>query len=208
MMKIMLAVLLAIMVMNMASLGQAIPDDQSPAAVEKWFRQFPYAVPKLTKLHFYLHNIVSESPPDSVPIAQAASTANSPTKFGLVTILDGPLANRPFSKNVIGYGQGLFTLSSQEESSTLITVNFVFTAGKYKGSTLSVLGRNVVFAPIREFPIIGGTGDFRLARGVGTCTTNYLNSTSGDDILDVNFVFYRYVLPGQEESDSENYEEE
>ncbi|CAI9113224.1 OLC1v1013794C1 [Oldenlandia corymbosa var. corymbosa] len=207
MMRIMVALVLAIVVMNMASLGHALPDDQSPAAVEKWFQQLPNAVPKLTKLHFYLHNIVSKKPPASTPIAQAASTATSPTKFGLVTILDGPLAKKPFSPNVIGYAQGLFTLSSQEEMSTLITVNFVFTAGKYKGSTLSVLGRNVVFAPIREFPIIGGSGDFRLARGVGTCTTNYLNTTTGDDILDVNFVFYRYVLPGQEDFDSDAEEE-
>ena len=200
----MLAVLLVAVVINMASLGHALPDNQSPAAVENWFKQFPFAVPKLTKLHFYLHNIVSRKPPASVPIAQAASTASSPTKFGLATILDGPLATKPFSPNVIGYAQGLFILSSQEEMSTLITVNFVFTAGKYKGSTLSVLGRNVVFAPVREFPIIGGTGDFRMARGVGTCTTNYLNSTTGDDILDVQFIFYRYVLPGHESEYSED----
>ncbi|CAI9113215.1 OLC1v1013785C1 [Oldenlandia corymbosa var. corymbosa] len=206
MMRIMVALLLAIVVMNMASLGHALPDDQSPAAVEKWFTQYSNAVPKLTKLHFYLHNIVSKNPPASVAIARADSTATSPTKFGLVTVLDGPLADQPNSPEVIGYAQGLFTLSSQEELSTLMTINFVFTAGEFKGSTLSILGRNVVVAPVREFPIVGGTGDFRMARGIGTATTNYVNSTTGDDILDIHFVFYRFVLPGAD-SDSEHKDE-
>ncbi|CAI9113223.1 OLC1v1013793C1 [Oldenlandia corymbosa var. corymbosa] len=201
--SIMVALLLAIVVMNMASLGHALPDDQSPAAMQKWFQHFPNAVPKLTKLHFFVHNIVNMENPTSVPVAQAESTATSPTNFGLVSVIDAPLTEEPNSKEIIGYVQGIFAPSSNEELSNLLSVNFVFTEGKYKGSTLSVLGRDPVAETYREFPIIGGSGDFRMARGIGTSAASSVNSTTKDDILvEMHFVFYRYVLPGFD-SDSE-----
>ncbi|CAI9113235.1 OLC1v1013808C1 [Oldenlandia corymbosa var. corymbosa] len=189
------AVYLAILVI--IALGHGLPDDQSPGAVLNWFKQFPQAKPKLTKFHFYLHNIVSKSPPASTPVARAAITASMPeTSFGLVNVIDAPLTEKPDSKSkLVGYCQGLFAFSSQEERSTIMTLNFVFTGGEYNGSTLSVLGRNHVTAKYREFPIIGGSGDFRLAHGIGTASTYFLNKTTGDDILEMSFVFYRYIIP-------------
>ncbi|CAI9113238.1 OLC1v1013811C2 [Oldenlandia corymbosa var. corymbosa] len=186
-------------------LGQSLPDDQSPESVEKWFKKFPHAKPKLTKLHFYLYNIVSKSPPNSAPVAQASTTPSTPvTSFGLVNVLDGPLREKPGAE-IIGYSQGLFTFASQENRATLMTLNFVFTAGPFNGSTLSVLGHNLVTAKYREFPIIGGSGDFRMAQGIGTASSYFVNATSGDDILEMSFVFYRYPLP---KTDSEYVAEE
>ncbi|CAI9087590.1 OLC1v1021697C1 [Oldenlandia corymbosa var. corymbosa] len=186
-----------LVMMTMASLGHSLWDhDKSPQAVERWYKQVSHAKPTLTKLHFYLNNIVTRYPPASTPIARAASTATSPTKFGLVTVLDAPLTLEPNpDSEVIGYAQGLFSMSSQEEMCTLMNVNFIFTAGEFAGSTITMEGRNVVFGEIREFPLVGGSGAFRLANGIGTATTYMVNTTSGDDILDVHFVFYRYVLP-------------
>ncbi|KAG9132985.1 hypothetical protein Leryth_015364 [Lithospermum erythrorhizon] len=40
--------------------------------------------------------------------------------------------------------------------------NFVFTKGKFNGSSLSVLGRNAAMDNVREMPIVAGTGKFHL----------------------------------------------
>ncbi|CAI9113239.1 OLC1v1013812C1 [Oldenlandia corymbosa var. corymbosa] len=199
-MKMRVVLAIFVMMVSLSPLGQSLPDDQSPKSVENWFKKFPHnAQPKLTKLHFYLYNIVSKNPPNSAPVAQASTTPSTPvTSFGLVNVLDGPLREKPGSE-IIGYSQGLFTFASQENRATLMTLNFVFTAGPFKGSTLSVLGHNLVTAKYREFPIIGGSGDFRLAQGIGTASSYFVNATSGDDILEMSFVFYRYPLAGDSE---------
>ncbi|PQQ15980.1 dirigent protein 22 [Prunus yedoensis var. nudiflora] len=62
-------------------------------------------------------------------------------------------------------------------------MNFVFVEGMYKGSTISILGRNPVLNNVREMPIIGGTGLFRFARGYALAHTVWFNPT-GDAIVE------------------------
>ena len=45
------------------------------------------------------------------------------------------------------------------------TVNFLFTTGRLRGSTVSVLGPILDFESTCERSIVGGTGVFRMARG-------------------------------------------
>ncbi|CAI9113214.1 OLC1v1013784C2 [Oldenlandia corymbosa var. corymbosa] len=184
----------------MASLGHGLPDDQSPEAVANWLQQFPHARPQFTTLHFYLNNILKKDPPASTPVAKANTTDSTPvTSFGLVRAIDAPLTNQSLTDNpeakVIGYCQGLYTFASQEERATLMTLNFVFTDGQFNGSTLSIFGRNLVTAKYREFSIIGGSGDLRMAQGLGTASTYFRDPVIGD-ILEMSFAFYRYTLPG------------
>ncbi|CAI9113240.1 OLC1v1013813C1 [Oldenlandia corymbosa var. corymbosa] len=200
MMMKLVALLLLVITISAAPLGHGLID-QSPEGVQKWFEEFPNAKPKLTKLHFYLNNIASKKPPMSAPVAQAETTASSPTSFGLITVIDAALTATPGGK-VIGRGQGFFTFSSQEELSALVTLNFVFTDGEFDGSTLSVLGRNPITQTYRELPVIGGSGAFRLAQGIATATTYYQNATAGDDIVEVHMVLYRQTLPGRDSDDS------
>ena len=68
----------------------------------------------------------------------------------------------------MGRGQGLYGSAGQQELDLLMAMNFVFTTGKFNGSSLTILGRKAVFHPIREMPIVGRTGAFRLARGFVT----------------------------------------
>ncbi|CAI9113229.1 OLC1v1013799C1 [Oldenlandia corymbosa var. corymbosa] len=196
MMKVLALLLLAIV--TMASMGHGLPDDQSPQAVEKWLKKFPNAKPKFTKFHFYLNNILNKNPPASVVVAKANTTDSNPeTSFGLVRVIDAPLTEQSLSDHpgskIIGYCQGMYTFSAQEERATLMTLNFVFTTGPFKGSTLSVFGRNLVTAKYREFSIIGGSGDFRMAEGIGTASTYFRDPVMGD-ILEMSFAFFRYSV--------------
>ncbi|OMO92819.1 Plant disease resistance response protein [Corchorus olitorius] len=92
--------------------------------------------------------------------------------------MDDPLTEglEPTSKE-LGRAQGLYALSSQTEMSLLMAMNLVFTTGQFNGSTLTIMGRNHP-SPYREMTIIGGSGVFRLARGVALAQARFFNTTN------------------------------
>ncbi|XWS55064.1 hypothetical protein CRYUN_Cryun10bG0143100 [Craigia yunnanensis] len=128
----------------------------------------------------------------AVRVAHATSTAKSPTSFGLVFIMDDPLTEglKPTSK-ALGRAQGLYAFSGREELSLLMAFNLVFTTGEYNGSTLTVLGRNPA-VPHREMPIIGGSGIFRLVRGVALAKLRSFNMNTGNALIEYNVVVIHY----------------
>ncbi|EXB53639.1 hypothetical protein L484_001308 [Morus notabilis] len=148
---------------------------------------------KLSHLHFYFHDIVSGKNATAVRVAAAASTNSSVTGFGFVVMIDDPLTvgPDPTSKQV-GSAQGIYASASQAEVGLLMVQNYVFTDGKYNGSTLSVLGRNAVFSAVRELPIVGGSGVFRFARGYAQARTHTFNLTSGNAIVEYNVYVFHY----------------
>ncbi|KAF3789170.1 hypothetical protein EJ110_NYTH09788 [Nymphaea thermarum] len=77
---------------------------------------------------------------------------------------------------LIGRAQGLYAFSSLQELSLLMAVDCVFLDGEYKGSTLIILGRNAALHKVREMPVVGGTGTFRLARGYAIARTHSFSS--------------------------------
>lgn len=166
--------------------------DKRPVAVERWFKKLPHAKEKLTKLHFFFHDVVSGKNETVVRVAESKATAKSPTVFGAVFIMDDPLTEGPEpSSKIVGRAQGIYSSASMDEICFLMTLNFVFTNGQYNGSSLSVLGYNPIFSKYREMPILGGSGHFRLARGIATAKT-YQLSDSGNAIVEYNVMVLHY----------------
>ncbi|KAF9680737.1 hypothetical protein SADUNF_Sadunf06G0152600 [Salix dunnii] len=148
---------------------------------------------KLSHLQFYFHDIRSGTNPTAISVAQAASTKRSISSFGLVTMMDDPLTVKPeISSKLVGRAQGIYASASQSELSFLMALNFVFTEGKYNGSTLSILGRNSVFSGIREMPVVGGSGLFRFARGYAQAKTHDLDFKTGDAVVEYNVYVFHY----------------
>jgi len=148
---------------------------------------------KLSHLHFYFHDIVGGKNPTAVPVVRAAITKKSFSSFGLVTMMDDPLTVKPeIGSKLVGRAQGIYASASQSEVSFLMALNFVFTEGKYNGSTLSILGRNNVFSGIREMPIVGGSGLFRFARGYAQANTHEIDFKTGDAIVEYNVYVFHY----------------
>ncbi|KAM0052154.1 putative dirigent protein [Helianthus debilis subsp. tardiflorus] len=136
---------------------------------------------KMTRLHFYFHDIVSGKHPTAIAIIRPKSA------FGMTAIVDDPLTldTKPRSK-VVGRAQGLYALASKHNKALLMAMNFAFSYGKYNGSTLSVLGRNPVLDAVREMPVIGGSGVFRFARGYALANTVRFNLRNGDAVVRYN----------------------
>ncbi|CAB4268190.1 unnamed protein product [Prunus armeniaca] len=90
-------------------------------------------------------------------------------------MIDDPLSEK--QEPTFGRAQGLYSVAAQRdhEFALLVVMNFAFVEGKYKGSTISILGRNPVLNDVREMPIIGGTGLFRFARGYALAHTVRFN---------------------------------
>ncbi|KAI4371292.1 hypothetical protein MLD38_019547 [Melastoma candidum] len=131
---------------------------------------------KLTHFHFFIHVIISGPNIDDVIVVLPPPTSTTPAAnafFGRVDVLDTPLTIGPnISSDRIGSMQGVVAGTSPvEELAYFMEVTFVFTEGKYNGSTLVILGRNQATMKVRELPIVGGTGIFRFARGYALTRT-------------------------------------
>ncbi|KAL9244868.1 hypothetical protein vseg_018587 [Gypsophila vaccaria] len=155
-------------------------------------------LPKLKKttLHFYLHDILSGSNPSAVLVARPNITLGQPsaTPFGSVYAIDDPLTVGPEANStVIGNAQGLYLSSSKDILSLVLYVDFGFTSGAFNGSSISVVSRNPISeASGRELSVVGGRGKFKLAQGYANVNTYFLDTKSGDAILEYHVVVYHY----------------
>ncbi|WOG98008.1 hypothetical protein DCAR_0417349 [Daucus carota subsp. sativus] len=148
---------------------------------------------KLSHLHFYLHDIVSGRNATAIRVATSAISNTSATRFSDVLVIDDLLTVGPDpSSKQLGRAQGIYTSASLSEVSLLMAFNYVFTVGKYNGSTLSILGRNPIFSDVREMPVVGGSGVFRFARGYAQARTHFIDWNSGDAVVEYNVYVFHY----------------
>uniref|UniRef100_A0A2P2Q727 Dirigent protein n=1 Tax=Rhizophora mucronata TaxID=61149 RepID=A0A2P2Q727_RHIMU len=147
---------------------------------------------KLSHFRFYWHDILTGPNPSSVQVVPPPMNTST-TAFGSVRMIDNPLTLGPkLSSKCVGKAQGFYAQASQEEVGLLMAMNFAFIEGKYNGSTITVLGRNVVFSEMREMPVIGGSGLFRFARGYVQARTHKLDLKTGDATVEYNIYVLHY----------------
>ncbi|KAK4414484.1 Dirigent protein 19 [Sesamum alatum] len=190
-------IIAALFTLCSAILATPSSSSQSPKDVQKWAKTLTHKEEKITKLHFYFHRIADKTGVGVV--SQANMTSPSLTGFGFVIIKDDPLTLGPeLSSTLIGYAQGLSATASLGDVSVAEASTFVFT----DGSTVAVLGSNFILHEYRELAVVGGSGVFRLARGVISYRTFFYNASSGDatienvgrysELLDALRIFSRF----------------
>lgn len=158
-----------------------------PGMAQSWAQKLVTEKETVTNLQFYFHDTLSGKNPTAVRVAQATGTDKSPTLFGVVMMADDPLTETPDPKSkLLGRAQGLYGSACQDELGLIMSMSFGFTDGIYNGSSISLLGSNRAMSPVREMPIVGGTGIFRLARGYAIAKTHWLDLTTGDAIVGYN----------------------
>jgi hypothetical protein len=148
-----------------------------------------HAADGTTHLHFFMHDIVAGSSPTAVQVIKgpgAASAASLGMSFGDTSVIDDPLtATSAQGSSPVGRMQGVYVLSSQSGAVLMVTGNILFTSGDYNGSTLAVMGRDDTAADVRELPVVGGTGKFRMASGYVLWKTAAMNGPDATIELDV-----------------------
>ncbi|CAA6664410.1 unnamed protein product [Spirodela intermedia] len=145
---------------------------------------------KVTYLHFFLHDTVSDKNPTAVQVASPNST-RFPFGFGSVFVVDDVLTEAvERSSPVVGNAQRIEVLTGLDKFSVVMTMDVAFTTGKYKGSSFSVMSRNPITEMRRELAVVGERGKFRLARGVAQITTRLLKYP--DAIIEYNVTLFHY----------------
>ncbi|KAJ4806792.1 Dirigent protein [Rhynchospora pubera] len=148
---------------------------------------------KQSHFRFYFHDIVSGPNPTAITLAEAPGTNTSATLFGLVVMIDDLLTTGPENNSrSVGRAQGFYASAEIEKMGLLMAMNFVFTDGKYNGSTIAILGHNEFLSPVREMPIVRGSGLFRFARGYVQARTHWLDQNTHDAIVEYNVFVNHY----------------
>ncbi|XP_026390149.1 dirigent protein 1-like [Papaver somniferum] len=147
---------------------------------------------KMTRLHFYFHDVVTGDNPTAVRIAEARGTKTSSTMFGALYMIDDPLTEGPNpDSGLVGRAQGFYGHSGKDEMSLIMGMSLFFTANeKFNGSSISVFTRNPITHTDREFAIVGGTGYFKFARGYISGKTYRISGP--DAIVEYNCTIIHY----------------
>ncbi|XP_057518025.1 dirigent protein 23-like [Amaranthus tricolor] len=145
-----------------------------------------------TVLQFYFHDIISGDSPTVALIARPIGSNNTDRlAFGTLNMADDPLTISPDpNSKLIGRAQGLFGTASQEGVNFIMGLTCGFVDGIYNGSTVVIFGRNSIMNPVREFPVVGGTGLFRMARGYAVAHTYSFNLTSLNAVVGYNVTIF------------------
>lgn len=107
--------------------------------------------------------------------------------FGTIFVTDDKLTAGPERNSPeVGRGQGIYVTSSLDGANTHVLFSIVFTNKEYNGSTLEIQGRSIQLASVRESSVVGGTGNFRLAKGIATFETIYYDATIFYSIIRCN----------------------
>uniref|UniRef100_A0A1D1YIW3 Dirigent protein n=1 Tax=Anthurium amnicola TaxID=1678845 RepID=A0A1D1YIW3_9ARAE len=154
------------------------------------------AKPRASTVQFYMHDRPGDT---AVRVAPAAplNFSGGPgdfvgAMFGSLYVMDNPLTAGPEANStVVGRAQGVYAMASRsDEFSLFMALTYAFVAGPFNGSSFSVVGLNAVARDVRELPIVGGTGAFRLARGY--CLARTHASQGMDAIVRYNATILHY----------------
>ncbi|KAL6563220.1 hypothetical protein OROHE_005807 [Orobanche hederae] len=147
---------------------------------------------KPRKIHFYVQDAISGPNATVWEVARSSNTSSSSSMF--VNVIDDLITVGPDpNSEEMGRAQGLTTSADMKVLALAMNVNFMFTSGRYSGSTLSILGRNQVLSAVRELPVVGGTGVFRMAQGYAITSTHSFNTTTNHAVLEYKVTLYYYA---------------
>lgn len=117
-------------------------------------------------------NILSNS--TSYRITNATNLGNY--QFGSLIVFDDPITkDENLRSPPAAAAQGLYVYDMRNDYSTLFVFSLIFNSTEHKG-TLNIVGSDPLGAPSRDLSIVGGTGDFFMARGIVTFTTEAIES--------------------------------
>ncbi|KAJ0105866.1 hypothetical protein Patl1_17604 [Pistacia atlantica] len=117
-------------------------------------------------------NILSNS--TSYRITNATNLGNY--QFGSLIIFDDPITkDENLRSPPVAAAQGMYVYDMRTDYSTFFAFSLIFNSTEHKG-TINIMGSDPLGAPTRDLSVVGGTGDFFMARGIVTFTTEAIES--------------------------------
>ncbi|WCJ26412.1 Disease resistance-responsive (dirigent-like protein) family protein [Euphorbia peplus] len=117
------------------------------------------------------------------------TTLTRPFRFGDMAAFDDPITlDNNLHSTPVGRAQGTYIYTGKTILRAWMGFSIVFNSTQYQG-TISFSGVDVVSMESRDMPIVGGTGDFFMHRGIVTLMTD---ADEGDPYyrLKMNIKFY------------------
>ncbi|XP_010455526.1 PREDICTED: dirigent protein 13-like [Camelina sativa] len=94
--------------------------------------------------------------------------------FGNFIIMDNPVTmDENYLSKPVARAQGFFFYHGKWKFDSWLSFSVVFNSTKHKGA-LNIMGENPFMEPTRDLPVVGGTGDFIMTRGIATLTTDLI----------------------------------
>ncbi|XP_004146539.1 disease resistance response protein 206 [Cucumis sativus] len=94
--------------------------------------------------------------------------------FGNVVVFDDPITlDNNLHSPPVGRAQGFYIYDKKDIFTAWLGFSFVFNSTEHRGS-LNFAGADPLMNKTRDISVIGGTGDFFMARGIATLSTDSL----------------------------------
>ena len=124
--------------------------------------------------HDILYNGNNTANATTAAATKPTALSNS-TYFGMLVVFDDPMTKRkalPVGNELpTARAQGFYFYDKQESLTSWFGFSIVFNSTAHKG-TLNLVGADLMGDATRDFSVVGGTGDFFMARGVTTIRTD------------------------------------
>nr|POE73301.1 dirigent protein 5 [Quercus suber] len=95
-------------------------------------------------------------------------TALGDFKFGMLIVFDDPItADNNLLSPPVARAQGFYFYDKKNDYNVWFAFTLVFNSTQYKG-TLNIMGAVLMAVETRDLSVVGGTGDFFMAKGIAT----------------------------------------
>ncbi|KAA8522471.1 hypothetical protein F0562_013168 [Nyssa sinensis] len=132
------------------------------------------------RLVFYFHDIIyngKNSKNATAAIVGAPAWGNKTilagqNHFGNLVVFDDPITvDNNLHSTPVGRAQGFYIYDKKDIFTAWLGFSFVFNSAEHKGS-INFAGADPLMEKTRDISVVGGTGDFFMARGVATLMTD------------------------------------
>ncbi|GLU07018.1 hypothetical protein SLE2022_239980 [Rubroshorea leprosula] len=128
------------------------------------------------RMVLYYHDLLLNANGTDVDNSTSAAITN-PAKlgnnyvFGKLIVFDDPVTkDQNLHSPPVAKAQGLYFYDMRTDFTAWFAFSLIFNSTEHKG-ILNIMGADLMMEKTRDFTVVGGTGDFFMARGIATVTT-------------------------------------
>ncbi|KAM1185540.1 hypothetical protein ACFX1X_015043 [Malus domestica] len=147
-----------------------------PAVLSTRTRKFKAEKPCM-RMQLYYHDKLFDGTQKDKTNATSAAVANSTklapnSQFGMLVVFNDPITKDDnYHSPPIANAQGFYFYDRKDTNSAWFAYTLVFNSSEHRG-TLNIMGADLMPEKTRDLSVVGGTGDFFMARGIVTLQTD------------------------------------